>query len=298
MFYFFTENYDDIMDLTKTGLVLEGGGLRGVYTSGVLKFFMDKNLNFPYVIGVSMGACNAANYISGQPERNRIVNISFVNDPRYLSYKRLWIKGELFGMDFIFNTLPNKLVPFDYETFKQSNKLCVTAVTDCHSGEAIYFEKSAVGDDYMTILQASSSLPFISKPVLCKGKVLMDGGLADSIPIRQSIHDGNSKNVIILTQPADYEKKPFRMTRLAKLKYPEYPGLCKALENRHFHYNKTLDFIRQLEQEHQVFVIRPQVKLSAGRIETNKSKLYSIYDQGYEDAKQYSSALFSFLNSD
>ena len=123
------------MDLENSALILEGGGLRGIYTSGVLRFFMDRGIYFPYVIGVSMGACNAANYVSRQPERNRIVNTHYVNDARYLSHWRLLTKGELFGMDFIFDTIPNSLVPFDYETFMESDVRCITTVIDCKTGE-------------------------------------------------------------------------------------------------------------------------------------------------------------------
>ena len=150
------------MKIENTGLILEGGGLRGVYTSGVLRFFMEKGLYFPYVIGVSMGACNAANYISRQPERNRIVNIRYINDFRYISYCRLFLKGELFGMNFIFNTIPNVLVPFDYETFKKNITRCIIVVMDCRTGETLYFDKDELGEDYLWVLQASCSLPFIS----------------------------------------------------------------------------------------------------------------------------------------
>ena len=161
------------MDNEKIGLVLEGGGLRGVYTSGVLRFFMDKGIIFPYVVGVSMGVCNGANYISKQPERNRVVNIDYVNDPRYLSYKRLLLKGELFGMDFIFNTLPFSLVPFDQDSFLNNEAKFVIGVTDCETGEAVYYERSELGDDSMELFKATCSLPFLARPVHYKGRIFM-----------------------------------------------------------------------------------------------------------------------------
>lgn len=284
------------MDIKNIGLVLEGGGMRGVYTSGVLHFLMDKELWFPYVIGVSMGACNAANYISRQKERNRIVNIKYVNDSRYFSYVRLLRKGELFGMNFIFDTIPNQLEPFDFKTFRENKSLCITAVTDCSTGEALYYEKSELGNSYFKALQASCSLPFISKPVIFNDTVLMDGGIADSIPVRKSISDGNKKNVIILTQPASYRKKPESIIRFAKKRYSAYPGLIKALESRHINYNGTIDFIEELNNQGDAFIIRPDAPLISGRIETNKSKLYKLYDQGYKDASDKYSALCSFLN--
>lgn len=215
------------MDLGNGALILEGGGLRGIYTSGVLRFFMDRGIFFPYVIGVSMGACNAANYVSRQPERNRIVNTRYVNDGRYLSYWRLLTKGELFGMDFIFDTIPNSLVPFDFETFMASDVRCITTVIDCETGEALYYEKNEVGKDYFKVLRASTSLPFMAKPIYYKGRVLMDGGLADSIPIQKSLSDGNSRHVLVLTRPKGYRKKRAHFVRLAYLRYTKY-RLLKA----------------------------------------------------------------------
>ena len=143
------------MNLERTALILEGGGMRGVYTAGVLRFFMDQNLYLPYVIGVSMGACNGANYVAHQPERNRIVNIRYVSDSRFISYRRLLLGGELFGMRFIFDTIPNALVPFDFETFLASKQRFIATVFDCQTGEAVYFDKVGLSKNDLTkILQA------------------------------------------------------------------------------------------------------------------------------------------------
>lgn len=286
---------NNTFSLEKTALVLEGGGLRGVYTSGVLHYFMEQDLHFPYVIGVSMGACNAANYVSRQQERNRIVNIRFVNDWRYLSYRRLLLKGELFGMRFIFDTIPNKLVPFDRTTFMSSRQQCITAVTDCISGKTTYLDKKEAGQDYMSILQASCSLPFISRPVRYKNQILMDGGIADAIPIQKSIADGNRKHILILTQPADYRKAPSRLYMLAALRYPKLQGLRQLMADRHIRYNQTMDLIERLEAEGKAFTLRPKTKLIAGRIEQNKKKLYTTYDQGYNDAVGSFDDLLAFL---
>jgi predicted patatin/cPLA2 family phospholipase len=284
------------MDVEHGALILEGGGLRGVYTSGVLRLFMDKGIYFPYVIGVSMGACNAANYVSRQPERNRIVCTRYVNDPRYISYARLLLRGELFGMKFIFDTIPRSLVPFDLDTFMNNNVICITVVTDCDTGKALYYEKKELGEDYIKILQASNSLPFIAKPVHYKGRTLMDGGLSDSVPIRKSIDDGNKRNVLVLTRPKGYRKKRYRLLRLAAIRYSRYKGLCEALASRHIIYNETMDFIDQLEQRGELLVIRPRLPLDAGRAERNKDKLYSTYDQGYSDASACYPMLRSYLD--
>ena len=284
------------MDLEHGALVLEGGGLRGVYTSGVLRFFMDKGVFFPYVIGVSMGACNAANYVSRQPERNRIVCIRYVKDPRYISYSRLLMRGELFGMKFIFDTLPRSLVPFDFKTFMDNDVKCLTVVTDCETGETLYYDKKELGEDYLKILQASNSLPFVAKPVRYKGRILMDGGLSDAVPIRKSMGDGNTRHVLILTRPKGYRKKRARLIRFALMRYSRYRGLCEALASRHTRYNETMDFIDQLEQRGEVFVIRPRLTLNVGRAERNKNKLYAAYDVGYSDASASYMGLRSYLN--
>ncbi len=284
------------MDLKGSALVLEGGGLRGVYTSGVLRLFMDKGIFFPYVIGVSMGACNAANYVSRQPERNRIVTIEYVKDRRYLSYRRLLKGGELFGMDFIFDTVPNSLVPFDYDTFRESKINCVTVVTNCATGEPLYFEKDELGDRYLPVLRASSCLPLIAKPVRVNGLVLMDGGLSDSVPIKKSIKDGNSKHVLILTRPKGYRKKPSWTSILVKMRHPDLPGLWKAHATRHVQYNETMDLIDDMESRGNIFVIRPASDLPARRIERNKNRLYAAYDQGYQDASRTCGHLSRYLN--
>jgi len=277
------------------GLVLEGGGLRGVYTSGVIRFFMDKGINFPYVIGVSMGVCNGANYISRQPGRNRVVNIEFVNDPRYISYKRLFLKGELFGMEFIFNTIPFSLVPFDMNTFLNNEAKFVAGVTDCETGISVYYEKSELENDVMEVFRATCSLPFLAKPVHYRGRVLMDGGLTDPVPVEKSIADGNERNVLILTRPGGYRKKPSRLYIPVRLYYPRLRGLHKAIAFWHKRYNDVMDKIDELEEKGLVYIIRPDRAIEAGRVERNKEKLFTAYNKGYEDASSRYEGLRSFL---
>lgn len=283
------------MDLRHTSLIIEGGGLRGIYASGALHYLMEKDLRFPYVIGVSMGACNAANYASRQIERNRIVSISYVDDPRYISYRRLMAQGELFGMDFIFDTIPNVLVPFDYETFRKNRLQLITGVTDCLTGEALYYEKEPLGKDYLHILKASCSLPFIAKPVRYRGRILMDGGLSDSIPLRKSMDDGNTRHILLLTRPRGYRKKPSPFTPFIYVRYPRFRGLCRAFAHRHIEYNETMDLIERLEDEGRVFVIRPSQAIPVGRAERDKGKLYAAYDKGYTKASALYDALRSYL---
>jgi predicted patatin/cPLA2 family phospholipase len=279
----------------QAGLVLEGGGMRGVYTAGVLEFFMENELYFPYIIGVSAGACHAASYISRQPGRNQDVTIGFVDHPDYISYKNLFLKKELFGMNLIFDKIPNELVPFDFERFSQASEKFIIGTTDCVTGETIYYEKDQFVNDILTIIRASSSLPFMAPSIQYDGRVLMDGGISDPIPIRKSIADKVKKNVIILTKSKGYRKKKSSFTRVTNYFYKEYHGLNHQLENRYKLYNDTLEYIEQLEAEKKAFVIRPEIDLKVGRVERNRVKLSQLYEQGYVDAEKSFKNMMNWL---
>jgi predicted patatin/cPLA2 family phospholipase len=277
------------------GLVLEGGGMRGIYTAGVLDLFMDKNIYFPYVIGVSAGACNAASYISKQKGRSKKVNIDFINDHRYLSYRNLLKEKSLFGMKFMFDEIPNKLIPFDYNTYNNSKTTFVIVATDCNSGKPVYFYKEE-GHDILSQLKASCSLPLVSPIVNFNGMKLLDGGISDSMPIKKSIEDGNQRNVIILTRNKGYRKKPTRGSFILKRMYKDYDYLVESINNRFKTYNETLDYIEELEEKNQVFVIRPSQQLEVGRLEKNKNKLENLFNQGYLDSEKCSKKLNEWLS--
>ncbi|PLT30555.1 patatin-like phospholipase family protein [Peribacillus deserti] len=279
----------------KTGLVLEGGGMRGVFTAGVLRYLMENDIYIPYVVGVSAGACNGSSYISRQIERNRIVNIDYITHPEYISVKRYLKSRELFGMDFLFNKLPNELVPFDFETFGSAQEKFVVGTTDCATGEPVYFEKSDYEKDMLTILRASSSLPFMAPEVEFDGRLLMDGGIADPIPIRKSEADGNMKNVVVLTRNKGYQKGKPSFGWLLKKRSP-HQGLVKAILERHITYNRTLAYIEEKEDKGEIFIIRPEEKLSVGRVERNPDKLSRLYQQGYEQAEKLHDDLGKFLS--
>jgi len=266
------------------GLVLEGGGMRGLYTAGVLDVFMNNNIYFPYVIGVSAGACNAASYISRQIGRNKRVILDYIGDPRYMSYRNFFKEGNLFGTDFVFNEIPNKLIPFDYHTYNNSKETFVIVATDCNRGTPVYFYKKN-GHDVLNQLKASSSLPFLSPIVDINGMKLLDGGIVDSIPIKKSIEDGNKKNVIILTRDKNYRKKPFKGNFVSKKVYKNYENIVQAINNRYKIYNETLDYIEELELSGKAFVIRPKESLQIGRLEKNKVKLEKLFNQGYYDSE-------------
>ncbi|MFC5404340.1 patatin-like phospholipase family protein [Cohnella soli] len=268
------------------GLVLEGGGMRGVYTAGVLEYFMEQDVYFPYTVGVSAGACMAASYLSRQHGRNKLINTEWVADPRYLSWRNFWTKRQLFGMDFIFDEIPNSLVPLDYKTFREAGEELAVGTTDIETGETVYYRKSEPGIDMMKVMRASSSLPFIAPIVEYGGRRLLDGGISDPIPLRQAEKDGYARNVVILTRNADYRKSRNKFTWIVKRAYRRFPVFVKILLSRHNIYNGLVDYVREQERDGKCFVIRPITPLAVGRMERDPVKLEVLYRQGYEDAKR------------
>ncbi|WP_078576800.1 patatin-like phospholipase family protein [Salipaludibacillus agaradhaerens] len=284
------------MTLDKTGLVLEGGGMRGVFTGGILEFFMDNDIHFPYIVGVSAGACNAASYVSRQPGRNKAITVEYANHPDYISYKRLFRSGELFNMDLIFEQIPNKENPFDYYRFFQSKQKFYVGVTDCRTGETVYYEKTEIKEEFNKVLRASSSLPFVAPVVTYKNRILLDGGISDPIPVKQSIKAGNEKHIIILTQCRGYVKKPAKrgMWYFSR-KYKQYPGLVDVVKERSTVYNQTLATVDKLEQEGKAFVFRPLNLQSVSRTERRKDRLEALYNHGYKQAAERLEELKHFL---
>ena len=272
----------------KIGLILEGGGMRGAYTSGVLDAFMDENIKFPYVLGVSAGANNGANFVAEQRERNKKVFVDYVGHKDYSGFKHLIQDNSYFNMEFLFDTLPNDLVPFDYETFLNSSTTFKVCVTDCETGHPVYFEKSQSNGDGKTfmssVLRASSSLPLISQPVEIKGKLYFDGGITDSIPLDKSIEDGNKFNVVILTRNEGYHKEPQILGLYARHYLKKYPRVLHAIETRHIKYNITLEKVKDLEEEGFVYAFRPIEEIVVDRLEKNIDKLNALYEQGYREA--------------
>ncbi|MDB4868838.1 MAG: patatin family protein [Cohnella sp.] len=278
------------------GLVLEGGGMRGIYTAGVLEYFAEQELYFSYQIGVSAGACMAASYLSRQRGRNKTVNIDFAGDSRYLSWRNFLVKRELFGMDFIFGEIPTSLVPFDFQTFHEATEEFVVGTTNIATGKPLYFSKSEEDLDLLTVLRASSSLPFFAPIVEYAGLKLMDGGISDPIPIRKAEEDGYRRTVLILTRNQGYVKSPSRLRWLLRRGYGQYPDFIERMLRRHEVYNQTVSYIEQQEKNGFAFVIRPSLPIMVGRVEQNPKKLEQLYQQGYEDAKRRYSALLNWIN--
>ena len=279
----------------QVGLVLEGGGMRGVYTAGILEYFLESQLFFPYVIGVSAGACNAASYLSKQKGRNKTVTIEYASDPRYISWKNYFRNRQFFGMDFIFDEIPNKHVPYHYDVFYNSPSEFVVGTTDCLTGKPVYFNKHDYGNNLLTVLRASSSLPFIAPEVRFKDKILLDGGISDPIPIKKAQQDGFAKNIVILTRNEGYLKKPSKFHFLVDRKYPEYKGLQQSLRNRYQIYNETVEYLEQEEKQGNVLLIRPTQPLKVGRMERNPQRLEDLYNQGYQDAKTAMSSIINYM---
>lgn len=271
----------------KIGLVLEGGGMRGAYTSGVLSLFMEENIRFPYVIGVSAGANNGANFVAEQKERGKKVFVDYVNHKEYSGFKYWLREDSYFNMDFLFDVLPNELAPFDYETFMNSETVFKVCATNAQTGRAEYFNKSDYQDrDFIAnILKASSSLPIISTPVEINNQLYFDGGISDSIPLDKSIKDGNKYNVLVLTRNSDYRKRRQILGLYSKYYLKKYPKVLEAIEKRHIIYNLTLEKIEELEKEGFVFVFRPIEEIKVGRLEKDLDRLNELYRQGYLEAK-------------
>ncbi len=269
----------------KIGLVLEGGGMRGIYTIGVLDCLMDEKFRADYVIGVSAGACNGSSYVSNQKGRAYRTNTEYISDSRYLGIKNYLTTKSLFGMDFLFDQIPNKLIPFDYDAFFQSPCEFVMGVTDVVTGRAKYFDKRHV-EPKNIVLRASSSLPVFAPIVEYQGGKYLDGGVADSIPVKKALEDGCDKVIVVLTREHGFVKKTEKFRSVYKRMYKNYPKMVEALDSRHEQYNKTLSFLKELEQEGKAIVIAPKEPLSVGRFEKSSDRLKAVWEIGYQDMKE------------
>ena len=278
-----------------TGLILEGGGMRGAYTAGVLDFFLDKNLEFDNVYGVSAGAVNACSYLSKQRGRAFKVDVDYLEEKDYAGISVFLRTGDFFGVDFCYNKIPNELNPYDKDTFNSYEGNFYAVVTNCETGQAEYMKIEDMDEDIIKI-RASASLPMLSRFVEINGVKYLDGGVSDSIPIYQARKSGCKKNVIVLTRDKDYRKSKNNMMPLIKLKYRKYPELVKSMQNRHKLYNKTLKYIDKLEAEGKIVVIRPKMEVDIGRLEKDKEKLTNLYHQGYNDAKEKYQEILKLLS--
>ena len=276
------------------GLILEGGGMRGVYTAGVLDAFLEENIEFSSIYGVSAGSCHACSYMSKQKGRAYRVNVDYLDDPKSCGVKSYLKTVNVFGADMLYSQIPNVLDPFDYEEFEKYPGKFFAVLTNLETGEPEYIRVKDLKKQ-MWAVRASSSLPLVSKTLVVKGRHYLDGGIADSIPIRRSIEAGNEKNVVILTREDSYRKTPNELMPLMKLRYSHSKAFLEKAENRHIRYNETLDFLKKEEEEGRTFVIRPSEKVNVGRVEKNKDKLEHLYNIGLEDGRKSMEAMKKYL---
>ena len=285
------------MTIKKATLVLEGGATRGIFTSGALDYLMERDLYFSDVIGVSAGSCNAVDYVSRQPGRTRDCMIPTDKEGKYYYGIRDFVKEKsLMNMDLIFDKYPKELLPFDFETYFNSEINCQIVTTNCLTGKAEYMTEDSDNDRLMKLCRASSSMPLLTPIVNIDNVPYLDGGLADSVPIRRAQQMENEKIVVILTKNQGYRKSVLSptMQRVYKRAYKSYPNLIRTIFRRSFEYNKTMNYLDKLEKRGEIFILRPQVK-PVSRLERNKETLHAFYEHGYKYTERKFDDLMEYL---
>ncbi len=279
----------------KTGLILEGGAMRGMFTSGVLDVLMEQNIRFDGAIGVSAGAVFGCNYKSHQIGRALRYNKRFCRDRRYSSVWSLLTTGDLYGVEFCYHEIPEKLDVFDAKTFREDPMEFYVVCTDALTGKPVYRKLSDGGREDIEWMRASASMPIVSRVVKIGKYRLLDGGVADSIPVKYFEEIGYNRNVVILTQPLDYQKEANRILPAARIMLKQYPNVADALADRHIRYNETTAYIREEEQAGRLFVIRPPEALNIGRMEKDPAELERVYQIGRRAAVRSMESLLNFL---
>ena len=270
----------------KTGLVLEGGGMRGVFTCGVLDSFMDRGIRFPYTIGVSAGACNGLSYMSGQRGRAKYSNIDLLEKYQYIGLKYLLKKRNIMDFDLLFQEFPEHILPYDYESYFSSPERYEMVTTNCVTGEANYFEEKQDKKRVIDIVRASSSLPFLCPIAYVDDVPMLDGGIVDSIPLMRAWNEGFTHNVVVLTRNRGYRKEA-KDIHIPSFFYRKYPKMREALSCRCRVYNEQLEMVERMEEAGEITVIRPQKPVMVDRIERDIQKLTDLYEEGYACAAKY-----------
>lgn len=268
------------------GLTLEGGGSRTVYTCGILDVLLEEKITADYLIGVSAGIAFGVSYCSGQIGRNLTLATEYMNSKEYSGIKHLLNpkNRSYYNMDYVYDGVPNKELPFDWEAFKAYKGEIISTVTNIKTGKAEYLPVPRDDKKFIT-LRASCALPLLFPEIEINGEKYLDGGIADSIPYMQAIKSGCDKNIIILTRPRDYVKRDEPAMKLAIRRYRKYPELCEAMATRAERYNRCVEEIKQLQREGKVFVFTPKTTFNVGRTEGDPVKLKKLYDHGYNHAK-------------
>ncbi len=280
----------------KKGLILEGGAMRGLFSAGVIDVLMENNIEFDGMAGVSAGAAFGSNYKSRQIGRALRYNKKYCNDKRYCSMHSLITTGDLYGADFCYNQLPEKLDIFDKEAFNNNPMEFYVVCTDVETGEPVYKACNKADGEIYEWIRASASLPLVSRIVEVGGKKLLDGGISDAIPLKFFEGIGYGKNMVVLTQPRGYLKEKTSLMGLMKILLRKYPKVVEALKNRHTMYNETTKYIFEQEEKGNVFVICPKESLPIKRVEKNPDILQQVYDLGRKVALENLDKLKEFLN--
>lgn len=285
------------VDLDKVGLIVEGGGLRAMFGAGVLDHFLTCSIHFPYVSGVSAGALYSASYVSRQHKRNLNIQLKYHDDPRYMGMKHLLKTGSYVNTPFTFHAMAKQLVPYDFDMLFNMKEVFEVGAFNCKTGKTDYFssQQLTTQDQVLESLIATSSLPFISKPMMINNMPYLDGGIMDPIPAEHAFESGCDRLVIILSQHASYRKLAMKMDLACRIACYKYPKLYQALHSRHEHYNKALDNIAEWERQGKVFVIRPQAPSDIARLEKDKNKVKLRYEEGVTEAKASWGALQRWL---
>ena len=291
------QNVADLADevMMKKGLILEGGAMRGMFTAGVMDVLMENGIEFDGTIGVSAGAAFGVNYKSGQVGRVVRYNTKFARDKRYCGVRVLLKTGNIYSTEFCYDEVPRVHDVFDFEAFEKNPMEFYVVATDVETGKAVYHKYEGIADHGFDWIRASASMPVVSQMVEIDGQKLLDGGIADSIPVKFFESLGYRKNIAVLTQCKSYRKKKNRALPLIKLKYKKYPKLIEAMANRHTDYNETLAYIEEKEKAGELFVIRPEYKLPVGRMEKDPERLKEAYEIGRQIAIKHLPEIQKYL---
>ena len=271
--------------LTKrSGMILEGGGMRGVFTCGVLDSLMDRGVRFPYTIGVSAGACNGLSYMSGQRGRGKFSNIDLLDKYHYIGLKQLLLKGNIMDFDLLFHKFPEEIIPYHYDKLAATKEHFEMVTTSCLTGAACYYEEKHDPARVIDIVKASSSLPYVSPISYVDGIPMLDGGIADSIPLKRAHELGYDNNLVVLTRNKGY-RKPSKPSFVPPFVYNKYPALREAIRSRNMLYNEQIELVERLEAEGKLTVIRPTRPIVVDRMERSTEKLLDLYHEGYACAE-------------
>ena len=280
----------------KKGLVLEGGGLRSLFSAGVIDVMMENHITFDGMIGVSAGATFGSNYKSGQIGRALRYNIALKDDPRYISWRSFFKTGDLVGAEFSYHVMPTELDVFDYEAYRQNPMEFHIVCTDAETGEPVYKQLDIMDYEGLEWVRASASMPIVSKPVLLEGRKLLDGGIVNSIPLKHFQELGYERNIVVLTQPKGFFKRRTKLMPLFHLTMRKYPAIIKAMGRRHLMYNEQLRYLAEEEKKGNILLIYPEDTLPIGRTELNEEKMRKVYQMGRKTAEEQLLKIKDFLS--